>query len=141
MAFGSLGGNQDSEPMAEINMVPMIDVMLVLLIIFIVTAPLLTHSVKVELPKGSSAPSTQVASAIELGIDANSRVFWNGEELDAQALQSHMKTAAGESLLPELHLSIDRATRFEKVAEVMSMASSLGLTKLAFITDPTKAKP
>ncbi|RYZ47590.1 MAG: biopolymer transporter ExbD [Proteobacteria bacterium] len=138
MAFGSLGGNEDNQPMAEINMVPMIDVMLVLLIIFIVTAPLLTHAVKLELPRASSSPNLTPQS-VQVAIDAAGKIFWNGEEVDKGALQQRLQTASTEAVEPEIHLSIDRTTAFEKVAEVMSMASSLGLSKLAFVTDPTPA--
>lgn len=140
MAFGSLGGNQDNQPMAEINMVPMIDVMLVLLIIFIVTAPLLTHSVKIELPRASSAANV-ASHPIQLGIDSEGRIFWNGEEVDKGALQQRLQTAAALPEEPELHLSIDRTTPYEKVAEVMAMASTQGLSKLAFVTNPAKAQP
>jgi biopolymer transport protein ExbD len=138
MAFGSLGGNEDNQPMAEINMVPMIDVMLVLLIIFIVTAPLLTHAVKLELPRASSSPNITPQS-VQVAIDSSGKIFWNGEEVDKGALQQRLQTASTEAVEPEIHLSIDRSTAFEKVAEVMSMASSLGLSKLAFVTDPTQA--
>ncbi len=86
MAFASLEQGDDNEPLAEINMVPLIDVMLVLLIIFMVTAPLLTHSVKLDLPQASSNPNISKAENIQLAIDAQNRVFWNGKGIGVDDL-------------------------------------------------------
>ncbi len=137
MAFGSLEGGDDNEPLAEINMVPLIDVMLVLLIIFIVTAPLLTHAVKVDLPKASSAPNLTKPDNVQLAIDADSQVFWNGEPVDGMQLAERLKGAAAHQPQPELHIRAERTTPYEKVAQVMSEAARQGLVKLGFVTDPS----
>ena len=142
MAFASMDGGED-EPLAEINMVPLIDVMLVLLIIFMVTAPLLTHAVKVDLPKVASAASEPRPEAIELSIDRDGQVFWNGQSVEATDLEERLSEAAANIAssagnTPELRLRADRQTPYEKVAQVMSAASRHGLTRLGFVTDPSE---
>lgn len=143
MAFASLDSNgDDAEPLAEINMVPLIDVMLVLLIIFMVTAPLLTHAVKVDLPKAASTASEPRPEAIELSIDRDGQVFWNGQSVDTDMLETRLGEAAltvqSAANAPELRLRADRQTPYEKVAQVMSAASRHGLTRLGFVTDPSE---
>ena len=142
MAFGSLDETHDDEALAEINMIPLIDVMLVLLIIFMVTAPLLTHSVKVDLPKAASSVSVTRPESFELSIDRQGQVFWNGQAIDAKHLETRLaEAAAGASEPPELHLRADRQTPYEKVAQVMSAASRHGLTRIGFVTDPSMSAP
>lgn len=143
MAFGSLDETHDDEVLAEINMIPLIDVMLVLLIIFMVTAPLLTHSVKVDLPKAASSVSVTRPESFELSIDRQGQVFWNGQAIDAKRLESRLAEAAapGNGEPPELHLRADRQTPYEKVAQVMSAASRHGLTRIGFVTDPSMSAP
>lgn len=139
MAFASLEGSGDNEALAEINMVPLIDVMLVLLIIFMVTAPLLTHAVKVDLPKAASSANITKPDNVQLAIDAENRVFWNGETVDAAQLAARLKAAAALKPQPELHLRAERTTRYEKVAQVMSEAARNGLVRIGFVTDPSSA--
>ena len=139
MAFGGFAKGGDSAPMAEINMVPLIDVMLVLLVIFIITAPLLTHAVKVDLPKASSAPNI-VHENVQLAIRAAGEVYWNGEHVEASQLPARMSAAAKLEPQPELHLRADRTTPYEKVAQVMSAAAKAGLTKIGFVTEPERAQ-
>jgi biopolymer transport protein ExbD len=117
-------------------MIPLIDVMLVLLVIFIVTAPLLTHAVKVDLPRASSAPNLTKPDNVQLAIDAQSRVYWNGEAVDDAALAERIQAAAALVPQPELHLRAERSTPYEKVAEVMSSAAREGLTRIGFVTEP-----
>ncbi len=136
MTFGSLSESDGNEALAEINMIPLIDVMLVLLVIFIVTAPLLTHAVKVDLPKASSAPNLTKPDNVQVAIDAESRVWWNGTTVDAAALAERMRAAAAVQPQPELHLRAAAATPYEKVAQVMSEAARHGLTRIGFVTDP-----
>lgn len=136
MAFGSIDNAEDNEPLNEINMVPLIDVMLVLLIIFIVTAPLLTHAVKVDLPKASSAPNLQKPESIELAIDAQGHVFWNGKEIARDDLHARLKETAHQDAQTELHIRADRTTPYEHIAQVMSAAAREGVHKIGFMTDP-----
>ena len=136
MAFGGFSKSGESVPMAEINMIPLIDVMLVLLVIFIITAPLLTHAVKIELPKASSQPNKTQPENIQLGVKADGEIYWNGERIDKQVLAERMAAAARLEPQPELHLRADRTTEYQKVAEVMSAAAKAGLVKIGFVTEP-----
>ena len=102
MAFGGFHREGNSAPMAEINMIPLIDVMLVLLVIFIITAPLLTHAVKLDLPKASSNPNITKPDNVQLAIDAAGLVCWNGEVLDRSGWRSRMDAAAGMKPQPEV---------------------------------------
>jgi biopolymer transport protein ExbD len=140
MAFASLDGADDNEPLAEINMVPLIDVMLVLLIIFMVTAPLLTHAVKVDLPKASSTANLTKPDNVQLAIDAGSQVFWNGEAVNGEQFAERLKAAAAQQPQPELHIRAERTTPYEKVAQVMSEAAKQGLVRIGFVTDPGAAR-
>ena len=140
MAFASMDGGDDNEPLAEINMVPLIDVMLVLLIIFMVTAPLLTHAVKVALPKASSSANLTKPDNVQLAIDANSQLFWNGEAVNGEQFTERLKAAGAQQPQPELHIRAERTTPYEKVAQVMSEAARLGLARIGFVTDPTAAR-
>ena len=118
MAFGGFNKGTDSAPMAEINMVPLIDVMLVLLVIFIVTAPLLTHSVKIDLPKAASTPNLTKPDNIQLGIRASGEIYWNGEPVDGVLLRTRLAAVSKNDPQPELHIRADRTTEYQKVAEV-----------------------
>lgn len=136
MAFGGFNKGGSDAPMAEINMVPLIDVMLVLLVIFIITAPLLTHAVKIDLPRASSQPNPTKPDNIQLGIRADGKVYWNGEPVDPAALEQHMTASAAVNPQPEIHIRADRITEYQRVATVMSAAARAGLTKIGFVTDP-----
>jgi biopolymer transport protein ExbD len=122
--------------MSEINMIPLIDVMLVLLVIFIVTAPLLTHAVKIELPKASSHPNNTEPEHIQLGIRADGGIYWNGERIAKAELAARMAQAARRDPQPEIHLRADRTTEYQVLAEVMSAAAAAGLVKIGFVTEP-----
>lgn len=136
MAFASLEGGDEDAPLAEINMVPLIDVMLVLLVIFIVSAPLLTHAVKVDLPKASSSANLTKPDNVQLAIDAGGQVYWNGEPVAAAALSGRIGQAAAQRPQPELHIRAERTTPYEKVARVMSEAARRGLVRIGFVTEP-----
>jgi biopolymer transport protein ExbD len=141
MAFGGFDKHSDSKPMAEINMIPLIDVMLVLLVIFIITAPLLTHAVKIELPKASSQPNITQPDNVQLGINAQGIVYWNGERIDKAEMQRRMLTAARLTPQPELHLRADKTTQYQVLAEVMAQAAKAGLVKIGFVSDPQANLP
>ncbi len=136
MAFGSFKTGSESAPMAEINMIPLIDVMLVLLVIFIITAPLLTHAVKIDLPKAASHPNLTRPDHIALSINAASELFWNGERVDRTQLTQRLAASAKLDPQPELHLRADKTTQYQILAEVMSAAGKAGLTRIGFISDP-----
>ena len=140
MAFGSFGGGaRNTAPMAEINVIPLVDIMLVLLVIFIITAPLLTHAVKIDLPKADSAANLQKAEAVQFAIDGNGQRWWNGTPVDAAQTIERLQAAGRAQPVPELHLRIDRNARYELIAKVMSEAAKAGVTKVGFVTDPSGA--
>jgi biopolymer transport protein ExbD len=136
MAFGGFDRESEHKPMADINMIPLIDVMLVLLVIFIITAPLLTHAVKVDLPKASSAPNLTRPDNIQLALDGEGRIWWNGEQVDDAALELRMRFAAKLMPQPELHLRADGGLAYRNVARVMSKAAKVGLVRIGFVTVP-----
>jgi biopolymer transport protein ExbD len=137
MAFGGFDKGGGQAPMAEINMIPLIDVMLVLLVIFIITTPLLTHAVKVDLPKASSRVNLTQPDNIQLAIDHAGTVYWNGEALDAAQWRSRMAEAAKLTPQPEVHLRADGGVAYRRVAQVLSDAARVGLTRIGFVTDPS----
>ena len=142
MAMGSFNSSGGQMPMAEINTTPLVDVMLVLLIIFIITAPLLTHSVNVELPRASSSPVEQKPNTLQVSINADGQVLVGGETVPVPAseLESRFREAVSRDAHVELHLMADRSTRYEAVAETMSAARRAGLGKIGFVTQPASGK-
>jgi biopolymer transport protein ExbD len=139
MAMGSFNTTGAQAPMAEINTTPLVDVMLVLLIIFIITAPLLTHSVNVDLPRASSAPVEHKPATLQVSIDADGKVSLAGEVVSPTELESRFRDAVGRDAQVEMHLMADRATRYEAVAETMSAARRAGLSKIGFVTQPVSS--
>jgi biopolymer transport protein ExbD len=136
MAFASFDNRHASAPVAEINMVPLIDVMLVLLVIFIVTAPLLTHSVKLELPKASSQVDHAPADKVEFAIDASGRLFWNGEPVTRSEAARRFEAESAKQPQPEIHLRADQGVAYRAVAQTLADASKAGLTKVGFVSEP-----
>ena len=136
MAFGRTDDDADEQLLSEINMVPLIDVMLVLLIVFIVTLPVVRHAVSVDLPQASSSPSRDRPETVQLSVDAQGRYHWNQEALDDETLQARLATAASQQPQPELHVRGDRAVRYERVAQAMAAAQRAGIRKMGFVTQP-----
>ena len=122
--------------MADMNVVPLVDVMLVLLVIFMVTAPLLTHAVKIDLPKASSQVNVTKPEHIEFGIRESGELFWNGEAVTLDALPQRFAADAARQPQPELHLRADRHVHYEKVAQVMALAARAGLVRIGFVSEP-----
>lgn len=141
MSFGAFNHHRQPGPMADINVTPMVDVMLVLLVIFILGAPVWTSSVALELPK-AQAPAAPAAPAttVTVAIDAKGQVFWNNEAVSSPVLDQRLVEAAKRDVQPELQLRADKDTRYEVVAQVMAAAQTHGLTKLGFVTDPGKVE-
>jgi biopolymer transport protein ExbD len=110
--------------------------MLVLLVIFIITAPLLTHAVKVDLPKASSQANQTRPENVQLAIDRRGSVYWNGEVVGAAERRALMQAAAKLTPQPEVHLRADGEVPYHHVAEVLSDAAKVGLTRIGFVTDP-----
>ncbi len=135
MAFGQFEKTAQA-PMAEINMVPLIDVMLVLLVIFIVTAPLLTHAVKLDLPKASASINESKVDKIEFAIDAEGTLYWNGESIDREEAKRRFDVESRREPQPEIHMRVDESVAYKFVAQTMADASSAGLTRIGFISSP-----
>ena len=140
MAFGGFErGAAPSQPMAEINVTPLVDVMLVLLVIFIITAPLLTYALKLELPKADAPVAAGRVESIAVAIDADGQLRWDGAVVSDAELAQRLHAAARRSPQPELHLRADRNTRYERLAQLMAAAQKAGLTRIGFVTEPTEA--
>jgi biopolymer transport protein ExbD len=129
---------QGQPPLSEIKMIPLIDVMLVLLIIFIVAAPLLTHAVKIDLPKVSSAPIDTKPEIIHLGVKADGSLYWNGEAVSDDALPARLEEAASRLPQPEIHLEADAQTPYEILARVMARSAKSGLGRIGFVSEPER---
>lgn len=138
MAFGSFERKSSSQPMAEINMVPLIDVVLVLLVIFIVTAPLLTNVVKLDLPKASANLDIQKPEKIEFAIDAQGGLFWGGERLTREEAIEKFTEAGRKRPQPEVYLRADHTVPYRYVAQTLADASKGGLSKIAFVSEPER---
>ncbi len=136
MAFGS-GLDNGDDVVSDINMVPLIDVMMVLLIIFIITVPVLTHSVKLDLPRADNTPQPIKPQSVNLSIAPDGAVFWNDEKLDEAQLRSKLEAAAKAEPQPEIFIRGDRKVEYEHVAKAMAAVQRSGLLKLGFITEPT----
>ncbi|MEY4764251.1 MAG: hypothetical protein RI907_924 [Pseudomonadota bacterium] len=135
MAFGSFS-SQDEHDLAEINMVPLIDVMLVLLVIFIVAAPMLTQSVNVHLPQATAVHSPVPQQPVVVSVDAQGQTSWNGQAMDTAQLAQAMAQAAAQTPQPDVQLQADRLTPYEALAQVMAQASHAGLQKMGFVSLP-----
>jgi biopolymer transport protein ExbD len=139
MAFGGFDQGDAARPMSEINTTPLVDVMLVLLIIFIITAPLLTHAVKVDLPHASTQASPDKPETITLSVDGEGAMYWNAEPVEETILAAKLAVEARKQPQPELHLRIDRTARYQRVAEILAAARNAGVNKVGFVTDPNAA--
>jgi len=133
MAFSS--NFYDDTEMSEINMTPLVDVMLVLLIIFMITVPVLTQSVDIELPKIGSAPGKATPDTITLSVDADGKFFWNKEAIETVELQARLAESASRQPQPPVHIRGDRKTDYEHVVTLMASAQQAGLVQLGFVTE------
>jgi biopolymer transport protein ExbD len=128
----SIGGGDD-EPMMDINMTPLIDVMLVLLIMFIITIPVMTHAVKLDMPRATNAPSTAQPVVINLEIDFDGTVLWNGTPVEIEALEGYFRREAAVDPQPELHIRPSKRAKYDVVARVLASAQRNGMRKIGFV--------
>ena len=138
MSFGNhdLSTGSDDDVMNEINMTPMVDIMLVLLIIFIITIPVMKHSVNIDLPRATNEVQNVKPETIRLSVDAQGAYYVNEAQIADTDLAPRLKAAAAQNPQPELHIRGDKAVRYERVAEAMALAQQAGLRKIGFITEP-----
>ncbi len=141
MAFGSFDSKGPGTTMSEINMVPLIDVMLVLLVIFIITAPLLSHSIRINVPQVTAQPVEQKPVVIDLAIDASGALFWNEQPIAEEDLAARFAGEAGADPQPEVRIRADVDTRYGLLAQVMGAARQAGMKRLGFVTTPGQAVP
>lgn len=135
MAFGG-GLEDDSEVMNEINMTPLVDVMLVLLIIFIITVPVLTHSVKVDLPRADNTPNELKPETINVAVNADGVIYWNENQISFEDLEARLTGEATKEPQPEVHIRGDKAVPYEYVIKTMAAVQRAGILKLGFVTEP-----
>ena len=128
--------NSHTQPISEINTTPLVDVMLVLLVIFITTTPLLTHAVKIDLPPATSQPLLDKPEVISLAIDGTGKTYWNDVPLVQGQLKQKLLQIADQKPQPELNIRADKETRYQILAEVMADAQKAGVTKLGFVSEP-----
>jgi biopolymer transport protein ExbD/biopolymer transport protein TolR len=138
MAFGRLERTPGPQPMSDINMTPLIDVMLVLLVIFMITAPLMTSSLKLELPKSEAAQPSDTPQFITVALDRDGRTFFGDEALDAAALAARIAAAAQRNPQTEVQLRADRSVPYGRVAELIGVVQKAGLTRIGFVAEPIR---
>jgi len=132
------GLTSHTAPMSEINTTPLVDVMLVLLVIFIITAPLLTHAVKIDLPQASSQPLPEKPEVISVSIDGTGKMYWNDQVIVQGELKTKLQEIAMKKPQPELNIRADKETRYQVLAEVMADAQNVGISKLGFVSEPAR---
>ncbi len=140
MAMSPFAGDEDDGMMSEINMTPLVDVMLVLLIIFLVTIPAMHHAVKIDLPHASSQPQDEKPAHVNIAIQADGTTLWDEQPVDDATLNARIAQAAQQTPQPEIQLRADHKVAYEKVADLMSEAQTGGLTKIGFVTEPKNGK-
>lgn len=135
----SFGTQDDSdEVMNEINMTPLVDVMLVLLIIFIITVPVMKDSVNIDLPRASNEPELIKPETVNLSITADGQYHWNKEAISDDELAARLQAEGSKENQPDLHIRGDKDVRYERVAQAMAAAQSAGVRKIGFVTDPVQ---
>ena len=141
MAFGRLERSSRPPPMSDINMTPLIDVMLVLLVIFMITAPLMTSSLKLELPKTDGAQPNDAPQFISVALDPQGKLFFGEDVVDAAAFAARVADAARKNPRTEVQLRADKGVPYGRVAEVIGVVQKAGLSRIGFVTEPAAAGP
>jgi biopolymer transport protein ExbD len=137
MAFSSGGGGSGGAPMAEINVTPLVDVMLVLLIIFMITAPMMQHKIRIDLPQASLVTQQEnPPDPIDLAIKEDGTLYWNDSQISDLELKAQLAVSAQKTVQPELQIRAEKNTRYEIVARVMADAKNQGMIKIGFVTTP-----
>ncbi|GAA0310559.1 ExbD/TolR family protein [Psychrobacter aestuarii] len=128
-------GDDDAQGMNEMNLIPLIDIMLVLMIIFLLTATVLNPTVPLELPKTAATVNEQPPEVIQISIDKDAGIFWDSDPIDLETLNARLKTAAASGKDPSIQLRADKDSRYDTVAQVLASASQAGLSKIAFVNE------
>ena len=138
MSFGRFDSTKPPRPLSDINVTPLVDVMLVLLVIFILTAPLLASSIKLELPKADATPSAQTPQFVTLVVNASGAVFLNDQPIALDALRTRLQQSAAQNPDTEVQLRADARVPYGRVVEVMGVAQKAGLTRIGFVAEPPR---
>ena len=133
MNVGGANAGADPEPMMEMNMTPLIDVMLVLIIMFIITIPIQNHSVNLNMPVGNPPPPTKPPVVVDIVVDFDGTIYWNNVIVDAATLEGKLAGVAAEKDQPEVHLRANNLAKYKYVASVMAAAQRLGVTKIGMV--------
>jgi biopolymer transport protein ExbD/biopolymer transport protein TolR len=141
MPFGRFERSADPPPMSDINMTPLIDVMLVLLVIFIIAAPLMSGSLKLDLPPAAATPTGEAPSGIEIALGADGSVYWGEEKIPADTLPQRLQQAAQRQPDAEVQLRADRAVPYGRVAALIDQLQQVKLNRIAFVTAPAASAP
>ena len=141
MSFGRFSGRASSKPIGDINVTPLVDVMLVLLVIFILTAPLLTSAVRLDLPSAQGLRSDQPPQAIQIALDARGQIHLDDQPLDAQALADRLQQLAQQHPDTEVQLRVDQSVPYGQVLEVIGLAQQAGLNRMGFVGQVPRARP
>ena len=136
MSFDYDEGDND-DVVSEINMTPLVDVMLVLLIIFIITVPVLTHSVKIDLPRANNQVNQVKPKTVTISVTQEGQFYWDKELLNKEQLITHLQHVAAQQPQPEVHIRGDKKVNYEYVMTVMAEAQRSGVHQLGFITEPS----
>jgi biopolymer transport protein ExbD len=136
MSMNIPGSGDDEGAISEINTTPLVDVMLVLLIIFLITVPVITQTVPLTLPKARNVATETKPENINIAVDGNGKVYWNLTPVDTEELLTRFKAVAVRQPQPEVHVRGDRGTRYEYVGKVILTAQRAGVQKVGFITEP-----
>ena len=140
MAFGRLKRSAAAQPMSDINMTPLIDVMLVLLVIFMITAPLMTSSLKLDLPKSDAAQPTDTPAFVSVAIDPQGRLYFGEEQVEPAAFAARIADAARKNPQTEVQLRADRSVPYGRVAELIGVVQKAGLDRIGFVTEAPAKK-
>jgi biopolymer transport protein TolR len=142
MAFGRLERTPGVQPMSDINMTPLIDVMLVLLVIFMITAPLMSASLKLDLPKAEAATASDVPDFIAVAIDPTGQLYISEQPVAVAAFAERMAQAAQKNPQTEVQLRADKSVPYGRVAELIGLVQKAGLSRIGFVTEPVaESKP
>jgi biopolymer transport protein ExbD len=132
----SVGQDDDDEVISSINTTPLVDVMLVLLIIFLITIPVVTHTIPVQLPKETIQPLQTTPKSIVIAVNRDGDFFWNEKQVDAPTLLTRLKTVSVQTPQPEVHVRGDQNARYEFIGRVITECERAGIAKVSFITEP-----
>ncbi len=126
-------GSGEADVIVDINTTPLIDVMLVLIIMLIITIPIQTHAVKLNMPVGNPPPPPEPPQVVQIDVDFDGTIFWSGEQIDRETLETRFRSAAAQPVQPEVHLRPNKLVTYKHVAHVMASAQRLGVTKIGLV--------